>query len=833
MAIICKQCGAENAESAKSCIRCGQSLTLPGTRKLILLDNRYEVLNLVKSGAMGCVYRALDTRLNNIVALKKKTSSLQDPVEIKYAEERFLEEARILSKLHHGGLPKVSDFFIMHEPDSTAPGHYLVMTFIEGKDLETIMDERKGAPFSPDTVLDYFQQILTILDYLHTQSPSIIYRDINPRNIMIQNGKVFLVDFGIARIFTPQKKGTTIGTPGYAAPEQYKGFAEPRSDLYGLGVLIHYLLTGINPEESSTDIFSFKPPRSLNPGVPEYLDAAVMRLLELVPESRPSSAKEVITLLKSQSVQPYVQPYVLKGSPQPAKKAAGKGPEAILQGIGKFYSQIPRHLIKLALCLAAACLIFAVVMLVLKPGSVSRPAPLQSESLPEADISSLIASIKDGSIVKVKDIVEHNPRLVHETDQNNDTALHCAVTSRKVEIAGYLVEKGADINAKDKKGNTPLLLACREGNLEMAELLVEKGAEISGKDYEFGSTALHWASYKGHLEVAEMLLSKGAEVKGKNSKGRTPLHWAVDGNREKLAALLIEKGAKVDSRDNEGITPLIIAVQGGYLPIAGLLLDKGAAVSIPDNEGLTPLHMAAREGYVPIVKLLIAKKADVNGKDKTGSTPLLCAARENRIDAAKVLLHSGARIDMRDNEGKTAYNVAELLGNKDFMKVLFDAAPEIRPFRAYLLRCYSVHHPEVVLKEHEGKGVEEFGVPFNQEEWGKIKSLDGEYLIMRSNGSPHLDYMYQLFCFPNRGKMLLTWSGYAAGNNREVHLEVWNGNGYSLSDKADLELDDVSSPITYSEYVDRPGESIIYVYVSNWGGGFGHVYTDKISCKLL
>ncbi|MGV8118255.1 MAG: ankyrin repeat domain-containing protein [Candidatus Xenobiia bacterium LiM19] len=832
MSRACSACDTENNDSDRFCRSCRKELSpAGGTARLSFLDNRYEILSSIKSGAMGTVYKARDNRLDNIVAVKKMLSTFKTPEEIRYAEERFREEAQLLSTLHHGGLPKVVDFFIETDPDSHAPSHYLVMTFIEGRDLEAIFSERKGTPFSVEETLSYFSQILDILDYLHSQKPPVIYRDLNPRNIMVQNGKVFLVDFGIARIFTPQKKGTVIGTPGYAAPEQYKGFAEPRSDLYALGVLIHYLLTGINPEESSTDIFSFKSPRTLNPAVPEYLDAAVMHLLEVVPEKRSSSANEVMAVLKSRSVSS--SPSVPPCPPQPAKKAAGKVSGAVLHSIEKFYSQIPRHLIKLALCTAAVCLIFAAVMLVLKPGSMSRPAPVQSESLPEADISSLIASIKGGSIVRVKSIVESNPRLVNEKDQNKDTALHCAVTSRKVEIAGYLVEKASDINAKDNKGNTPLLLACREGNIEMAELLVEKGADISGKDYEFGSTALHWASYKGHIEVAEMLLSKGAEVKVKNNKGRTPLHWAADGNREKLAALLIEKGAKVDSTDNEGITPLIIAVQGGFLPIAGLLLDKGAAVSIPDNEGLTPLHMAAREGYVPIVKLLTAKKADVNGKDKTGSTPLLCAARENRIDAAKVLLHSGARIDMRDNEGKTAYNVAELLGNKDFMKILFDAAPEIRPFRAYLLRCYSVHHPEVVLKEHEGKGVKEFGVPFNQEEWKKIKSLDGEYLIMRSNGSPHLDYTYQLFCFPNRGKMLLTWSGYAAGNKREVHLEIWNGNGYSLSDKANLELDDVSSPITYSEFVDRPGESIIYVYLSNWGGDSGHVYTDKISCRML
>lgn len=114
---------------------------------------------------------------------------------------------------------------------------------------------------------------------------------------MIQDGKVFLVDFGIARIFIPQQKGTAIGTPGYASPEQYKGFAEPRSDLYSLGAVMHYLLTGINPEESSQTLFTFDPIRRSNANVPEYLERIILSMVALVPDKRPLSAEEVERLL--------------------------------------------------------------------------------------------------------------------------------------------------------------------------------------------------------------------------------------------------------------------------------------------------------------------------------------------------------------------------------------------------------------------------------------------------------------------------------------------------------------------------------------------------------
>ncbi|GEM_PF-1135178 len=296
---ICPGCGTENIDTAKFCNNCSKSLSPGGTSKLTFLDNRYEVMSIIKSGAMGCVYKARDTRLDNTVALKKMLSSFANPQETMYVEERFREEAQLLSKLHHGGLPKVLDFFIETDPETNISARYLVMTFIEGHDLEIIINERKQTPFPVDEALGYFRQILDILKYLHSQNPPVIYRDMNPRNIMLQKGKIFLVDFGIARQFNPEQKGTAIGTPGYASPEQYKGFAEPRSDLYSLGAVMHYLLTGVNPEGSSQTLFTFEPVRKINPDVPEYLERILMSMVDLVPDKRPSSAEAVERLLKT------------------------------------------------------------------------------------------------------------------------------------------------------------------------------------------------------------------------------------------------------------------------------------------------------------------------------------------------------------------------------------------------------------------------------------------------------------------------------------------------------------------------------------------------------
>ena len=293
---FCPECGRENPENIAVCPECGENLKNPDTGGFNLLDNRYKILNIVKSGSMGCVYKAQDTRLGSIVAVKKMLSQ-GSKSEQHYAEKRFLEEARLLSKLHYGGLPKVSDFFITDDPETGEKAHFLVMTFIDGLDLENVMNSRNKEPIAFCYVKDYFEQVLEILYYLHSQEPPVIYRDMKPSNIILDKDRIYLVDFGIARIFQGNQIGTMIGTPGYASPEQYKGFTDQKSDLYSLGVVIHYLLTGVDPGDPENPPFQFRPIREYNGNVPENFEKLILSMLEVVPENRPQSSFEILSLL--------------------------------------------------------------------------------------------------------------------------------------------------------------------------------------------------------------------------------------------------------------------------------------------------------------------------------------------------------------------------------------------------------------------------------------------------------------------------------------------------------------------------------------------------------
>ena len=160
----------------------------------IIIKDRYEIINLIKTGGMGAVYRALDRLLDRICALKELIPPYGTPEEQIKSAEWFMREGKLLARLDHPSLPKVFDYFLLKDR------YYLVMTFIEGEDLESKL-KREGNPGLPEKkVTEWARQILNILDYLHKETPPVIYRDIKPANIMInQYGRVMLIDFGIAR----------------------------------------------------------------------------------------------------------------------------------------------------------------------------------------------------------------------------------------------------------------------------------------------------------------------------------------------------------------------------------------------------------------------------------------------------------------------------------------------------------------------------------------------------------------------------------------------------------------------------------------------------------
>ncbi len=178
---------------------------------------------------------------------------------------------------------------------------YLILELINGKDLETVLDEAKG-PLPEERVVRWGTQICDVLTYLHNHEPEpIVFRDMKPSNIMVTaQERIVLIDFGIARNLTrPDRKGTMIGTEGYSPPEQYRGLAEPRGDLYALGATLHHLLTASDPRLETPFTFHERPLRQLNPATSPEIDAVVSRALEYDMTARWASSEELKDALLS------------------------------------------------------------------------------------------------------------------------------------------------------------------------------------------------------------------------------------------------------------------------------------------------------------------------------------------------------------------------------------------------------------------------------------------------------------------------------------------------------------------------------------------------------
>jgi hypothetical protein len=247
-----------------------------------LLAERYHIERFLAGGGMGRVYLAYDQRLaNRRCAIKEIFDRFNNPDERTRAIEYFHREADTLSQLKHASIPSIFDRF------GEGNCHYLVMDYIEGTNLEDEL-AAQGGTLPESRVIEIARELCDVLSYLHSFRPAIIYRDMKPGNVILTPaGRAVLIDFGIARIFTPQGKATLIGTPGFAPPEQYTGKVDERADLYGLAATLHYLLTGRDPEKQPP--FSFPPVHELKPEASPFLAQAIDTALAYKPEDRQAS----------------------------------------------------------------------------------------------------------------------------------------------------------------------------------------------------------------------------------------------------------------------------------------------------------------------------------------------------------------------------------------------------------------------------------------------------------------------------------------------------------------------------------------------------------------
>lgn len=265
------------------------------------LQNRYRVLRQLGGGGMGIVYLAEDTRLaGRLCAIKELSPASLPAAERNWSIQAFQQEAAMLANLHHPGLTAVTDFF------AEGSNWYLVMDFVDGETLEARLARAQGGRLPLNEALGIAHQLCEVLDYLHRQNPPVVFRDLKPGNIMFNTqGQVKLIDFGIARHFKPGKSGDTVnlGTPGYAAPEQYGGIGQsgPQADVYSLGAVLLQMTSGYNPVMAPTP-FPLPPPGSIMRGLPPNVEQAIIRATQLQPQYRFPTVKDFQRALQDASI---------------------------------------------------------------------------------------------------------------------------------------------------------------------------------------------------------------------------------------------------------------------------------------------------------------------------------------------------------------------------------------------------------------------------------------------------------------------------------------------------------------------------------------------------
>ena len=294
--------------------------------------------------------------------------------------------------------------------------------------------------------------------------------------------------------------------------------------------------------------------------------------------------------------------------------------------------------------------------------------------------------------------------------RDQDTCLVIAAQEGHSRIVQTLLEKGADINARNADEEVALHRASSQGHQGIVQMLLEKGANVNARNAS-GDAALQRASSEGHQGIVQVLLENGADVNARNSNGEAALHWATSRGHQGIVQILVDKGMDIDMQDNLGGTALLAAAFGGnresleflirnganinmqnedqysvlHMAMEGggdaglvcFLLENGANVDIQDLKGLTALHLASEYGNHGIMRVLLEYGADVNIQDLEGCTALHLALRYSDQDVAHFMIENGADINIQDLEGRTALHLASRYNNQDVVHFMIENGADV------------------------------------------------------------------------------------------------------------------------------------------------------------
>ncbi|MEM8860641.1 MAG: serine/threonine-protein kinase, partial [Chloroflexota bacterium] len=457
-----------------------------------ILHERYEILEQIGRGGFGAVYKAKDTALNRICAVKENLNDSDA------ASRQFHREASLLAGLNHTSLPRVTDHFRIEKQ-----GQYLVMDFIEGKSLQQMLAERDG-PLDSEPLTKWMIQVARALDYLHKRNPPIIHRDIKPANIIVtNNGRAVLVDFGISKVVEGGGQ-TTMGaraiTPGFSPPEQYGvSSTDNRSDVYALGATMYACLTGSNPPESIQMMMGsaeLAAPDKVNGAISQPVSNVIQQSMALSMNSRYQTAADMQNALREAITQPLPQS-------QPVLKQPEKT------------TQLPKSMVS-----APA------VPVPEPPAATPAPPVSKPASTPKNQDSQLLKNAKQlpawawiiiglgsfillclGSLLVIGLLVPDDEATIQTSaDQQEEAAAGSEASSGPIEADGFIVDWriGGDGHAfenDDSYTHQIYAMAVKPGG---EEVYAVTSSELIIIDTVIGAK-VDWADYKTFSSVQDMI----------------------------------------------------------------------------------------------------------------------------------------------------------------------------------------------------------------------------------------------------------------------------------------------------------------------------------------
>ena len=299
---------------------------------------------------------------------------------------------------------------------------------------------------------------------------------------------------------------------------------------------------------------------------------------------------------------------------------------------------ILRHLLGVSLCLL--------------------PLALTGAALSQEASQEFLDAVRQGEVDRVRDLLDERPGLISEVDEAQRTGLYHAVDFGFSEIVELLVSRGSDVNAQDYEGETPLQVAALDDRVELARFLLERGAETEIRGPQARTALLFVARETGGVEMATLLLDHGAEVNLRDAGSETPLDLAAWRGFQELVELFLDRGAEFSGTGPEGEKLIRFSADKGLVRLFGTLAERGADLSIENEEGGSLLHSASRSGSSELVRQLLDRGMDVHREDRYGRRPLHYAAERGREEVVELLLAAGADLEARSLAGFTPWNTA-------------------------------------------------------------------------------------------------------------------------------------------------------------------------------